>query len=130
MSKGLAGDADRREEGRIPEGVSFATETHLVEWVLARVWEDVDKEARVPGDPVYGNDVHLRRTLESSGQPYLLAVKSDQRLYGGRCRDGVEAITDRFLARAWRKASAGAWSKEPRVYDWAAEWFGKVGARG
>jgi len=61
---------------------------------------------------------------------YVLAVKSDQRLYDGRWRDRVDAIADRRPAGAWRKASAGAGSKGPRWYDWAAESFGQAVAWG
>jgi SRSO17 transposase len=88
------------------------------------------RAAWVTGDAVYGNDAHFRRALESNGQPYVLAVKSDQRLYDGRWRDRVDAIADRLPSRAWRRASAGAGSKGPRWYDWAAEPFGEVDARG
>jgi hypothetical protein len=68
--------------------------------------------------------------LESNGQPYVLAVKSDQRLYDGRWRDRVDAIADRLPAEAWSEASAGDGSKGPRVYDWAAESFGEADERG
>ena len=44
--------------------------------------------------------------------------------------DRVDAIADRLPARAWRRASAGAGSKGPRPYDWAAESFGEADERG
>jgi SRSO17 transposase len=125
-----AGDAGRREVARVPEDVAFATKPQLAERMLKRAWKAGMEAAWVTGDAVYGNDVHFRRTLESNGQPYVLAVKSDQRLYDGRWRDRVDAIADRLPARAWRKASAGAGSKGPRWYDWAAEPFGAVDERG
>lgn len=130
LPKEWAGDADRREAARVPEDVAFATKPQLAERMLKRAWKAGMKAAWVTGDAVYGNDVQFRRTLESNGQPYVLAVKSDQRLYDGRWRDRVDAIADRLPARAWRKASAGAGSKGPRWYDWAAEPFGAVNDRG
>jgi SRSO17 transposase len=130
LPKEWAGDADRREAARVPKDVAFATKPQLAERMLKRAWKAGVKAAWVTGDAVYGNDVHFRRTLESNGQPYVLAVKSDQRLYDGRWRDRVDAIADRLPARAWRKASAGAGSKGPRWYDWAAEPFGAADGRG
>jgi SRSO17 transposase len=130
LPKDWAGDAGRREEARIPPEVAFATKPQLAERMLKRAWKLGVKAAWVTGDAVYGNDVHFRRTLESNGQAYVLAVRSDQRLYDGRWRDRVDAIADRLPARAWRRASAGAGSKGPRLYDWAAESFGEVDDRG
>ncbi len=69
-----AGDADRREAARIPENVEFATKPRLAERMLERACEAGVEAARVTGDAVYGNDVHFRRTLESNGRPYVLAV--------------------------------------------------------
>jgi SRSO17 transposase len=130
LPKEWAADADRREAAGIPQAVEFATKPQQAERMLKRAWKAGVKAAWVTGDAVYGNDVHLRRTLESNGQAYVLAVKSDQRLYDGRWRDRVDAIADRLPAKAWRRASAGAGSKGPRLYDWAAESFGQVDARG
>ena len=130
LPKEWAGDADRRAAARIPEDVAFATKPQLAERMLNRAWKAGVKAAWVTGDAVYGNDVRFRRALETNGQPYVLAVKSDQRLYDGRWRDRVDAIADRLPAKAWRKASAGAGSKGPRVYDWAAVPFGGADERG
>jgi SRSO17 transposase len=130
LPKEWAGDADRRQAARIPQEVRFATKPQLAERMLERAWKAGVKAAWVTGDAVYGNDVHFRRTLESHGQPYVLAVRSDQRLYDGRWRDRVDAIAERLPAKAWCKASAGAGSKGPRWYEWAAESFGEVDARG
>jgi SRSO17 transposase len=130
LPKEWAGDADRREAAHIPEDVAFATKPQLAERMLERARRAGVEAAWVTGDAVYGNDVHFRRTLESNGQPYVLAVKCDQILYDGRWRDRVDAIAERLPAKAWRKASAGAGSKGPRWYDWAAESFGRIDARG
>jgi len=75
-----ADDADRRAGARIPEEVSFATKPRLAERMLGRAWKAGVKAAWVTGDAVYGGDTHLRRFLESNRQPYVLAVRSDQRL--------------------------------------------------
>lgn len=130
LPESWAGDPDRRRAAGIPPDVPFATKPQLAERMLKRAWKAGVKAAWVTGDAVYGNDAHLRRTLESNRQPYVLAVKSDQRLYDGRWRDRVDSIAGRLPAKAWRRASAGAGSKGPRWYDWAAESFGEVDERG
>jgi len=130
LPAGWAGDAGRRAAAGVPAEVKFATKPRLAEGMLKRAWRAGVAAAWVTGDEVYGGDPHFRRTLESSNQPYVLAVKSDQRLYDGRWRDRVDAIADRLPAKAWRRASAGNGSKGPRVYDWAAKSFGEVDAPG
>jgi SRSO17 transposase len=130
LPKEWADDADRREAARIPEDVEFATKPKLAERMLERAWKAGVKAAWVTGDAVYGNDAHFRRTLESNAQPYVLAVKCDQRLWVDLRQVRVDRIADGLPARAWRKASAGAGSKGPRWYDWAIEPFGPVDRRG
>ena len=98
--------------------------------MLKRAWKAGVKAAWVTGDAVYGNDAHFRRLLEPNGQPYVLAVQSDQRLWVDLRQVRVDRIADGLPARAWRKASAGAGSKGPRWYDWAVEPFGPVDERG
>ena len=125
-----AGDAARREEAGVPADATFATKPRLAERMLERAWRLGVEAAWVTGDAVYGSDVKFRRFLEARGRPYVLAVRSDQRLFDGRWRDRVDAIAERLPVEAWRRASAGDGSKGPRIYDWAAESFGEADARG
>jgi SRSO17 transposase len=69
----------------------------------------------VPGDSVYGADYALRRTIETSGRGYVLAVTSAQHL---GCKPVVDWLED-VPARAWRRLSAGEGAKGPRLYEWA-----------
>ncbi len=123
-------DAARRQAAHIPEEIAFATKPQLAERMLRRAWNAGVQAAWVTGDAVYGNDTHLRRTLEAQGQPYVLAVKCDLRVFDGPYRDRVDAIAAGLPAKAWRKISAGAGSKGPRWYDWAALGLGAVDDRG
>jgi len=125
-----AGDAARRKAARIPPDVKFATKPQLAERMLERAWRAGVKAAWVTGDSVYGSDTHFRRFLERNGQPYVLAVRADQRLWVGLRQVRVDGVADGLPARAWRKASAGAGSKGPRWYDWAVAPFGPVDERG
>src|SRR5262249_35907896 len=70
------------------------------------------------------------RFLEGHAQPYVLAVRSDQRLWVGFTQARVDGLADRLPARAWRRASAGVGSKGPRWYDWAVQAYGPVDDRG
>jgi SRSO17 transposase len=125
-----ADDADRREAARIPEDVAFATKPQLAERMLKRAWKAGVKAAWVTGDAACGNDAHLRRTLESNPQPYVLAVRSDQRLWVDLKQVRVDRLADALPAKARSKLGAGAGSKGPRWYDWAVEPFGPVAERG
>jgi SRSO17 transposase len=130
LPKEWAGDAIRRKAAGIPPEVAFATKPRLAERMLQRAWKAGVKAAWVAGDTVYGNDSHFRRTLESNGQPYVLAVKCDQRLWVDLSQVRVDRIAAALPAKAWRRASAGAGSKGPRWYDWAIRPFGPVDERG
>src|SRR5262249_52004689 len=124
LPKEWAGAADRRGEARIPEDVGFATKPQLAERMLERAWKAGVKAAWVTGDAVYGGDPHLRRFLEANRRPYVLAVRTDQRLWVESSQVRVDRIADGLPKRAWRKASAGAGSKGPRWSDWALAPFG------
>jgi SRSO17 transposase len=130
LPKEWADDADRREEAGIPSGVTFATKPQLAERMLRRAWAAGVEAAWVTGDTVYGNDGKFRRFLEASGQPYVLAVQSNQQLWDGRSRSRVDAIAATWPTGAWRRASAGAGAKGPRWYGWAVRAFGPVDDRG
>jgi SRSO17 transposase len=77
----------------------------------------------VLGDEVYGADRRLRTMLEERGKPYVLTVRSNDRLdaelEGGVGRDTPAALTRALPPRAWRRLSAGAGTKGERLYDWA-----------
>jgi SRSO17 transposase len=130
LPKEWAGDARRRAAAGVPEGTKFATKPQLATRMLERARAAGVRAAWVTGDAVYGGDPDFREALEAAGQPYVLAVRCDQRLWVDPEQVRVDAIADGLPARAWRKASAGPGSKEPRWYDWAAVPFGGADARG
>jgi SRSO17 transposase len=61
--------------------------------------------------------------LERREQPFVLAVRSDEKLWavlGGRLgQHAASRLAAALPARAWRRLSAGAGSKGERLYDWA-----------
>ena len=123
LPKGWADDSGRRAEAGIPEQVGFATKPELAMRMIARAIEAGVPAGWVTGDEVYGQHSGLRRMLEERGMPYVLAVPVNQRVIA--IRDGrlVEERADGHAttlpAQAWRKISAGAGAKGPRLYHWA-----------
>jgi SRSO17 transposase len=108
-----AGDRERRHAAGVPEAVSFATKPKLGCWMLERAFAAGVPCAFVVGDSVYGADSVLRRTIETSGHGYVLAVTSAHHLGFKPVVDWLEDV------RRWRRLSAGAGTKGPRLYDWA-----------
>ena len=100
----------------MPTAEAFATKPQLAERMIRQAWRLGVRAAWVTGDTVSGHDGKFRQFLEANGQPYLLAVPSNQPLFDGQFRSTVGAIAAAFPARVWRRASAGDGSKGPREY--------------
>jgi SRSO17 transposase len=123
LPKGWAGDAPRRVEAGIPEQVEFATKPELAMRMIARALDAGVPAGWVTGDEVYGQHSGLRRMLEERGMPYVLAVPvshrviapGGSRIVGERADEHAKALP----TQAWRKISAGAGAKGPRLYHWA-----------
>ena len=130
LPKGWADDPARRQQAGIPEAVAFATKPALGQKMLARAYAAGVTARWVTADEAYGNDGKFRRFLEHNGQPYVVAVQSNQQLGTDQGRMTVSAIADSLPARAWRRGSAGDGSKGPRLYDWAWRPLGEVDERG
>ena len=120
LPKEWARDLERREEAGVPEAVTFATKPELATGMLLRALAAGVPCGWVTGDTIYGGDRSLRVTLEQRGQPFVLAVPSNEPLW----RDGPQylearVIADELPADAWQRLSAGDGAKGPRWYDWA-----------
>ncbi|MBI3326438.1 MAG: IS701 family transposase [Nitrospinae bacterium] len=116
-------DVERRREAGVPDEVAFATKPQLGQRMLARAVTAGVRVAWVTGDEVYGSDPDLRRWLETQGQPYVLAVRANERVWispGARVRQGTAAtVAATLVRREWQRLSAGDGAKGPRLYDWA-----------
>jgi SRSO17 transposase len=116
-------DAARRAAAAIPEAVAFATKPALARRMIGRALDAGLRCTWVLGDEVYGSDRPLRMDLEERGQPFVLAIRSNEKLWsvlGDRL--GQHAAVD--LARAvptdvWQCLSAGPGAKGERLYEWA-----------
>jgi len=123
LPKVWAEDRERRAEARVGEEVEFATKPELAMAMIARALEAGVPASWVAGDEVYGQHSGLRRMLEGRGMPYVLAVPVNQRVIArqdGRVRElRADTLAETLPAQAWKKISAGAGAKGPRLYHWA-----------
>ena len=123
LPKTWAEDRVRRAEARVDEDVEFATKPELAMRMLARALDAEVPAGWVTGDEVYGQHGKLRMMLEERQMPYVLAVPVNQRVIATVAGKVTELRADdlaaQLSAQSWKKISAGAGSKGPRLYHWA-----------
>jgi len=123
LPKAWTADRDRCREAAVADDVDFKTKPELAMQMIARALDAGVPAGWTTGDEVYGQHAKLRMMLEERQMPYVLAVAVNQRVIAtvdGRiaeCR--VDDLAARLPAQAWKKISAGAGSKGPRIYHWA-----------
>lgn len=123
LPEAWAGDEERRRRVRVPETIAFATKPRIACDLIADALDAGVACAWVLADALYGSDSRLRRMLEARGQPYVLAVRSNQTLRmltaDGFLQTGPAEMADALPADAWAAHAAGEGSKGVRLYDWA-----------
>jgi SRSO17 transposase len=123
LPEGWAGDMERRRAAKIPDDVSFLTKPEIARAMIARALDAGVPCDWVLGDEVYGADRRLRMMLEGRGKPYLLAIRSNEKLWSeleGRVgQHAPEALARALPPQAWRRLGAGAGTKGERLFDWA-----------
>ncbi len=119
-------DRNRCEEAGVPDEIAFATKPQLAMKMIEHALDEGIKPDFVLGDEVYGNDGKFRRFLESRGQAYVLAVRSDQRLWIGFEQKRVDEIVRTIAKKNWFRMNVADGSKGPRLYDFAAAKFGAL----
>ena len=123
LPKDWCEDADRRAAAAIPDAVDFATKPALAREMIGRALDAGLPCAWVLGDEIYGSDRRLRMDLESREQSFVLAIRSNEKLWsvlGERLGQHTAAqLTQALPNNAWQRLSAGAGSKGERFYDWA-----------
>ena len=127
LPKSWAEDMARRAEARIDEDVEFATKPELAMSMIGRAIDAGVPAGWVTADEVYGQHSRLRMMLEERQMPYVMAVPVNQRVIAA-IDDGAgvkirslraDALARLLPVRAWKKISAGAGAKGPRLYHWA-----------
>src|ERR671916_2677848 len=123
LPKEWAEDPARRAAAGIPQEVAFATKPALARRMIARTIAADVPFAWVLGDEVYGSDRRLRIDLEQQERPFVLALRSNEKLWSTLdSRPGqhtAAALAAAVSAEAWQRLSAGAGAKGERFYDWA-----------
>jgi SRSO17 transposase len=123
LPKEWAEDLARRKAAGIPEEVAFATKPELARRMIARAIAADVPFAWVLGDEVYGSDRRLRIDLEQQQRPFVLAIRSNEKLWstldGRPGQHTAAALAAALPQEAWQPLSAGAGAKGERFYDWA-----------
>jgi SRSO17 transposase len=123
LPEAWAGDAERRRAAKVPDDVPFQTKPEIARAMIARALDAGVPCAWVLGDEVHGAGRRLRWMLEERGRPYVLAIRSNDKLGAeleGRVGQHEPAVLARALpSQAWRRLSAGAGTKGERLFDWA-----------
>lgn len=123
LPRGWADDAARREKASVPQETAFATKPAIAGAMLAELLDAGLPVRWVLADALYGSDFRLRWMLEERGQPYVLAVRSNQSV---KFLEGwLPVLTDPAAMAAaipgedWHTLAAGEGSKGPRLHHWA-----------
>lgn len=116
-------DRDRCREAGIGDQVEFASKPELAMRMITRALDADVPAGWVTGDEVYGQHAKLRAMLEERQMPYVLAVPVNQRVtatvHGRIAQLRADELAGILPGQAWKKISAGAGAKGPRVYHWA-----------
>lgn len=115
-----AADEARRGKAHIPRSVTFQTKPALAREMLQRAQAAGVQLDWVTGDSIYGGDRRLRLWLEEQGQPFVLAVNSNEALWCGMQQLRADQLAQRLSEPDWYRLKAGDGAKGPRFYDWAA----------
>jgi SRSO17 transposase len=102
-----------------PQGVKPA----LAQRMIARALDAGVACTWVLGDEIYGSDRRLRMFLEQREQPFVLAVRGNEKLWstldGSLGQHAAAAVAAAMPAKDWHRLSAGPGAKGERLYDWA-----------
>ena len=123
LPKAWIEDTERRGKAGVPEDIAFATKPAMARDMIATALDAGISCAWVLADALYGSDSQLRRMLEDRGQPYVLAVRSNQHLRflvdWNLVQTDPAYLADELEASDWHALSAGEGAKGPRLYHWA-----------
>jgi SRSO17 transposase len=121
LPKEWTDDPDRLEAVYVPPDAGFATKPKLATRMIARAIAASVPFRWVAGDTVYGVG-DIEQQLRRAGKGYVLGVSSAHvfRSWGKRqsVAGKAEDIARARQASDWKRLSAGAGTKGPRLHDW------------
>src|SRR5471032_2728671 len=121
LPKEWTDDPDRLEAAYVPPDAGFATKPKLATRMIARAIAASVPFKWVAGDTVYGVG-DIEQQLRRAGKGYVLGVSSAHvfRSWGKRqpVAGKAEDIARTRRSSDWKRLSAGAGTKGPRLHDW------------
>jgi SRSO17 transposase len=127
LPKSWIGDRERCAQAGIPAEVTFATKPQLAQVMIARALDAGLPTRWMTADEAYGQDSKFRSFGEQRRIGYVVAVPRSQQVGRGGGSARVDTLAGQAPAEAWKRLSAGAGSKGPRVYDWALAGLPAIG---
>jgi SRSO17 transposase len=121
LPKEWTDDPGRLEAAYVPPDAGFATKPKLATRMIARAIAASVPFKWVAGDTVYGVG-DIEQQLRRAGKGYVLGVSSAHVFQSWGKRRSVAGtaaeIAQTRRAPDWKRLSAGAGTKGPRLYDW------------
>jgi len=122
LPKAWTDDPARLAAAHVPADVGFATKPQLARRMVERAMASGVPFAWVAADTVYGVG-EFEMALRRADKGYVLGMPRTQEVWSSGARPDVAGTAEDVAATlepaAWRRLSAGAGTKGPRVYDWA-----------
>jgi SRSO17 transposase len=119
LPKSWTADPDRCAAGGVPAGVGFATKPAQATLMLGRALDAGVPARWVTADEAYGQDSKFRTFCDQRRVGYVVAVPRSQQVGLGLGTARADSLAGQAPPEAWKRLSAGAGSKGPRLYDWA-----------
>ena len=120
LPKGWIADRARCAAAGVPAEVGFATKPVQAAAMLGRALDAGVPARWVTADEAYGHDSKFRRFLDRRQVGYVVAVPRSQPVGMGLAgTTRADTLASQAPQAAWKRHSAGAGAKGPRLYDWA-----------
>ena len=122
-------DQARRAQAKVPEEVRFQTKPEQAAEMLEHAWAQGMPMRWVAGDEVYGESEAFRDTIRAHQRGYVLAVRSNTRVWvrhaagvspAGSLRPVAEMVMG-WAEKEWQRLVVAEGEKGPRLYDWACQ---------